>query len=91
MLEVWFVTDGPTVNGFVVKLETVIDGRYREVIRFDGAHGRPHRDTLNWHGRVVHKRWAPIGTTYNQALTDAIDDITENWERYINAFLKRRP
>ena len=91
MQEVWFVTDGPVVKAFVVKLEALIDGEYHEVVRFDGAHGRPHRDTLDWYGKVIHKQWAPIGTTNNQALTNARRDIRENADRYVDAFLRRRP
>lgn len=91
MLEVWFATEGSVVTEFVVKLEAFIDDEYREVVRYDSAHGRPHRDTLNWFGRTIHKRWNPVGTTNNQALTRAIDDITKNWEQYIESFVRRKP
>jgi hypothetical protein len=91
MLEVWFVAEGSTVTGFVAMLEAHIDGEYREVIRDDGAHGRPHRDTLGWSGRTIRKQRATIGTTNNQALSSAINDITENWERNIEDFLRRKP
>ena len=79
-LEVWYRTDGSNVLAFVVKLEAHIDGVYREVVRFDSAHGRPHRDTLDWFGNTVRKRWSPVGATNNLALTDAIGDIELNWE-----------
>lgn len=87
----WFRTDGSTVMAFVVKLEAHIDGVYREVLRFDSAHGRSHRDTLDWLGKTVRKRWSPVGTTNNEALTDAIADVELHWERYIGDFLRRKP
>jgi hypothetical protein len=92
MLEVWFAAEGAEVTAFAVKLEAFIEGKHREIVRYDTGHGRPHRDVLDWQGKPIHprKRWAPLGTTNNQALTDAIDDITENWERYIDAFMRRR-
>lgn len=70
---------------FVVKLLLKVSGQTFEVIRYDTAHGGPHRDTL-----------FPDGTKYrirkfdyldnNQGLTFALDDIDEHWEFYIEGF-----
>ncbi|HSW99471.1 MAG TPA: hypothetical protein VLH38_00365 [Patescibacteria group bacterium] len=34
---------GPTVLSFSLQLELLLDGRWRKIVRFDSAHGQPHR------------------------------------------------
>lgn len=43
------------VLAFTAQLEVFVDGRFRPAERFDSAHGRPHRDTLDWTGEVIAK------------------------------------
>lgn len=90
VIRVRFVRQAKTVVDFVVQLEAYIDGEYRRVVRYDGSHGRPHRDILDWEGRTIEKRWAPAGTTYSRALTEAIRDLVSNSDRYIAEYLRRR-
>lgn len=82
---------GKTVVDFVIQYEAFIDGRYRPVVRYDGSHGTPHRDTLDWDDETIKKDWDLEATTHNDAVTEAIDDIQANWERYLDGFLRRRP
>jgi hypothetical protein len=91
IIRIRFVRVGKTVVDFVVQYEVCTDGKYRQVVRYDGRHGRPHRDILDWDGDTFAKRWAPPGTTNNQALTDAVNDIIANSDRYFAESLKRRP
>lgn len=70
---------------YTAQYETVSEGRVYAVVRFDTAHGRPHRDVLNRSGRVIHKRWLPA-KAYDEALADATDDIKANWPAYRAAF-----
>jgi hypothetical protein len=90
-VRVRIVRVGRTVVDFVVQYEAYIDEEYRPLVRYDGRHDRPHRDLLDWNGETIEKRWATTGTTNNEALTDAIDDIRRNWEEYLDGFLRRRP
>ena len=85
------VRAGKTVVDYVVQYEALIDGVYRPIIRCDGSHGQPHCDILNWEGATIEKRWAPVGTTANTALTEAIRDIASNWPIYLDDYLQRRP
>ena len=89
-IRVRIVTEGRTVLDFTVQYEAYIEGEYRPVVRYD-CHLGPHRDTLDWSGRTIHKHWMPKGISYNQALDDATADIEANWERYRDDFLRRRP
>ena len=91
ILRVRFACEGKEVLEFVVQYEAMIDGELRPVVRYDGSHGHPHRDTLDWDGTTINKRWAPVGTMNADALTAAIDDLQSNWPRYLEAFLRRRP
>lgn len=70
---------------FTAQYEAVIDGRIYPVIRYDTAHGDPHRDTLDRHCTVVDKKWfwgAPLG----QTLRTAIADIRADWPAYRAVF-----
>jgi hypothetical protein len=79
------------VIGYVAQYEALIEGEFRPVVRFNGSHGFPHRDLLDWSGVTIEKRWAEAGTTMNDAVTEAIRDIRSNWEYYRDQFLRRRP
>ena len=50
-----FRTDRGVVEVFNVKLICDIYGHSYEVIRYDGAHGSPHKDILDTSGRVNRK------------------------------------
>jgi hypothetical protein len=75
---------------FTVQLEVVFEGRIFPAIRYDTAHGGPHRDTVNWTGRVVRKEPLPI-TSLNRAMTEAIEDVKTNWKSYREEFERRKP
>jgi hypothetical protein len=90
-IRVRIVRQGKTFVDFVIQYEAFIDGRYRPVVRYDGSHGTPHRDTLDWDDETIKKDWDLEATTHNDAVTEAIDDIQANWERYLDGFLRRRP
>jgi hypothetical protein len=83
--------DHNMVVDFVVQFEALIDESFLPVVRYDGSHGVPHRDLLDWSGKTIDKHWAAEGTTMGDALTEAIRDIRSNWEYYREAFLRRRP
>lgn len=91
VIRVRFVREGKLVVDHVAQYEALIDGAYRPVVRYDGSHGQPHRDILDWTGATIEKRWAPVGTTTNLALTEGIHDIVLNWPGYLDDFLRRRP
>jgi len=73
---------------FVAQYEAIIEQRVYPVVRYDTAHGRPHRDTLNWRGWVVNKVWLS-DEPYGKLLDDATDDIWAQWQTY-RAELERR-
>lgn len=87
-------TERGWVLAFTVQYEAWIDEQYRLVVRYDTsntAHGRAHRDVLDWSGETVEQVWLPVDQTFNDALIEAERDLREDWERYREAFLKRRP
>jgi hypothetical protein len=82
--------DGKAIRHFVVQYEALIDEEERPVVRYDTAHGFAHRDIVGWDRGTVH--WDRMrDVDYNTALTEAIEDLTANWERYRADFLRRRP
>ena len=61
------------------------------MVRYDTAQGRAHRDTLGWDGQVVVKDWLPVETSYDDALDEAILDLTKDAAFHRRAFEERRP
>jgi hypothetical protein len=83
--------DRGQVTAFTLQLETYVDGRWHPIVRYDSAHGQPHRDLLDWYGHVIDKFWLPPTMTYKQAVRFAEQDLSENSAAYRDAFLERRP
>lgn len=80
-------TERGRVTGFVVQLEVEIDERLYAVVRYDCAHGQPHRDILDATGTVIDKQWLPY--PYEAALNHADADLRANWRRYREEFVQR--
>lgn len=81
---VQFTTVGWRVTKFVVQLEVQIDSEWRPVVRYNSAHGRPHRDLYRKDGSVT-QQW--LDMSFNAALTYAIQEIKDNWWRYAEKWL----
>lgn len=50
VMRVRWTHERDTIVAFTVQYEALIEGQYYPVVRYDTAHGRPHRDTLAWNG-----------------------------------------
>ena len=81
------ITEKDKVTGFVVQYETLFEGKWLPIVRYDTAHGYAHKDLLNPDGS---KEKTFLGVAdLNEALTIADIDINENWERYKERYLRR--
>ena len=85
----YIAVDFTTVKGrvvsFVVRLMWLSIGQEVNVVRYDTAHGSPHRDLLGRRSGLIKKEWyfdQPMG----RVLRNAIDDFKLNYERYIETF-----
>lgn len=78
-----------TVRGkvlkFVVQLEVKYEGSWREVVRYDCAHGYAHRDSYNLRGKHTKEN---LYLGFEDALNLADDDIDDSWEVYKHRFLE---
>lgn len=72
------------VERFVVQLEINQDGKWKEVVRYDCAHGFAHRDSYDLVGRNKKEK---LFLSFEDVLTIADDDIDDNWEFYKKEFL----
>jgi hypothetical protein len=79
------------VTAFTLQLETFVDGRWRPVVRYDSAHDHPHRDLLDWDGKVVDKFWLSPTDSHKEIVRAAEQDLNENASAYRDAFLERKP
>ncbi|MBI5183924.1 MAG: hypothetical protein HY999_06130 [Nitrospinae bacterium] len=72
------------VLSFVVQYETILEGKWLPIVRYDTGHGFAHRDLFDGKGN---KSKTPMFTEdYNKALTFAEYDIKSNWRIYKKAF-----
>ena len=73
------------VERFVVQLEFEHQGVWKEIVRYDCAHGFAHRDTYNLQGKNAKEE---LYLSFEDALTLADEDIDANWEEYKSKFLE---
>ncbi len=82
-------TERGHVVDFVVQYEIVFETDRYAVVRYDGSHGRAHRDTLDAQGETIRKVWLSEYVTFDQAIRDARLDFDDNWSRSRDEFLRR--
>lgn len=70
---------------FSLQLEVEVEGIWRQVIRYDTAHGFAHVDRFTLTGRRKKER---VHLEYAEALTRAERDLKQNWFAYRERFLK---
>lgn len=70
---------------YVVQLEARIKNKWKTVIRYDCAHGFSHIDQYDLKGKQLKTN---LDLSFENSLKLADWDINENWEKYINLFLK---
>ena len=82
----WHIWDQGQVAEFIIQYEAFIHGRWQPILRYDSAHGQPHRDLLHPDGSQT-KEFYP---NYSNAeiMTIGQRDIIENWPAYRTAYLK---
>ena len=84
---VFFETNQGILVRYVVKLVIKQNDGYHEVIRFDSAHDCPHKDVLGADGKVERKVWFEM-LDNKQGLDLAIKDLKDNYELYVERYIK---
>jgi len=90
-LFVRFVSEPGVIVDYAVRYAARIDDSLIPVVLCDGSHGQGHCHDLDWNGNKLRRVSSRHGPDLNAAMTEAIEDLTTNWERYREAFLRRRP
>ena len=83
--------DRGKVTAFTVQLEVYVEDRWYPVVRYDSAHGHPHRDLLDRDGRVIDKFWLDPTKSIKDIVAQAERDLDDNAAAYRAAFLERKP
>lgn len=65
---------------FRIQYEARIDGRWQPIVRYDTAHGHPHKDVLHPDGSQDKVEF--YGYSEAEVLTLGERDIKANWRRY---------
>ncbi len=79
-MRVTFETRTGKIVDFVVQQESYISNRWVPLVRYNLAHGTPHRDTLHPDG-TQEKEWFPSHSPA-EVLTMGVKDIKENYKNY---------
>jgi len=82
----YHVSNGREIVEFRIQLEILVDDEWYPVVRYDTAHGAPHRDILHASGEQT-KDWFE-GYTVADVLTIGQKDIMDNWLAYRERFIK---
>ena len=73
--------EGRRIVNFVVQLEHKMNDDWKEIVRYNYAHGFPHRDLILSNGSKRKERIH--GEDLNEVFNFAVEDIKMNWERYL--------
>ncbi len=84
----YHVSNGKQITEFRIQLEILVEGNWLAVVRYDTAHGRPHRDILHPNSEQT-KDWFE-GYSVAEVLTIGQNDIMENWSFYRERFVKEK-
>ncbi len=69
---------------FRIQYEAQLAGRWYPIVRYDTAHGFPHRDTIHPDGTEEKDEFP--GVEPGEVLTIGERDIKANWQKYRTAF-----
>lgn len=69
-----------------MQLEVLAEGDWQPVIRYDTSHRFAHCDLYQPDGQVIK---TDLKMNFEEALTQALSDLRENWESYRDRFLGR--
>ncbi len=86
---IYFLSDRKNILDFVVKIEYFFNGSWREMERYDCAHGYVHKDMLDRRGckkRVI----AFTHLDHKSGLNYAISDFKKNYESIIRRYLHEK-
>ena len=78
--------EGKQVLEFRIQYEALIGNEWVTVVRYDSAHGQPHRDVLHPNKSETKQRFRDYAN--EEVLTIGQRDIRENWPIYRQGFEK---
>jgi hypothetical protein len=79
-------TTSGRVREVLVQLEVLFEGQWHPVVRYDNAHGFPHRDRLDRAGHV--SKTSIDLPDLSAFLAFAEQDLRDRWEWYRERFLR---
>ncbi|MBT3878603.1 MAG: hypothetical protein HOI47_28650 [Candidatus Scalindua sp.] len=85
-LRVYAQKEKSIILEFVVQYEARISAKWRQIVRYDTAHGFAHKDIMKADGETI--KLPLFFETYNLAFTYATIDLKANWKKYRENFEK---
>lgn len=76
----YHLIDRRMVREFTIQYEANIAGEWHAIVRYDTAHGRPHKDVLQPDGTQTKEEFPYY--TPAEVLTFGQNDIRRNWKKY---------
>jgi hypothetical protein len=85
-LRVRLKKDRGKITAFVVQYETLVKDQWKAIVRYDTAHGQPHRDVMSPDGRKE-KRLLHF-PNFSDAFYCAQEDANANWRFYRKRYFR---
>ncbi|MDR2731806.1 MAG: hypothetical protein LBB36_01145 [Fibromonadaceae bacterium] len=84
-IRVFGVTERGNVKAIMCQYETLINGKWTAIIRYDCAHGQFHKDIMFPNGDK--EKQAVEIETLNEAFNYALQDIKDRWQFYLDRYV----
>ena len=88
----YHVLERGKITEFSIQYEMETDGVWRAVVRYDTAHGRPHKDVLHPDGSETKEEFPHY--TFAEVLALGQNDIRRHWKKYRDQYereMRRKP
>jgi hypothetical protein len=86
-LRMKIIIENGKVTDIVVQYESLLEGKWVGIVRYDCAHGFLHRDVIYPNGEI--EKQVIDFNNLEMALTYAEQDFKDRWEFYKNRFMKK--
>lgn len=87
-LYISFTKDKGKIRNFCVNYSSLINGRWKDIMRIDNCHGYPHKHTFHLRRREFK---VILGEDSNKVFTEAKEYIIKNLVSIKNNYLNVRP
>lgn len=87
-LRIYFQEDRGRISYFIVQYSSLIESRWRSIMRYDTCHGYAHKHRFHLGDEELITDLSQPGDSLNDIFTEATSDIKQNFEKIKANFLR---